>query len=93
MPALFISGRQYDVLACEDKIPAVYSIGQARTYGDEFPLLIEAHLLKENVGGLTGYFMAMDFVERIRSQHKFRTSQELSAQIAEDCIVAGEILY
>jgi riboflavin kinase/FMN adenylyltransferase len=82
-----------DVLACEDKIPAAYSIGQARTYGDEFPLLIEAHLLKENVGGLTGYFMAMDFVERIRSQHKFRTSQELSAQIAEDCIVAGEILY
>jgi len=79
-------------LACEDGIAAVYSIGQARTYGDEFPLLIEAHLLKENVDGLAGQYMAMDFVEHIRSQHKFRTSEELSAQIAEDCEKARKIL-
>ena len=81
-----------DVLASEEKIPAVYSIGQARTYGEEFPLLIEAHLLIENVGDLIGKYMAMDFVERIRSQHKFKTSEELSAQIAKDCQKAKELL-
>jgi len=81
-----------DALACEEGVAAVYSIGQARTYGDEFPLLIEAHLLKENVGSLVGKFMAIDFVERIRSQHKFKTSEELSAQITKDCEKAKEIL-
>jgi len=81
-----------DVLASEEKIPAVYSIGQARTYGQEFPLLIEAHLLIENVGNLIGKYMAMDFIERIRSQHKFKTSQDLSKQIAKDCEKAREIL-
>ncbi len=40
-----------DALTCDEKIPAVYSIGQARTYGDGFPLLIEAHLLKEEHPG------------------------------------------
>jgi riboflavin kinase/FMN adenylyltransferase len=81
-----------DALACEEEVAAVYSIGQARTYGDEFPLLIEAHLLKENVNDLAGQYMAMDFVEHIRSQHKFNTSEELSAQIAKDCEKAKEIL-
>jgi len=81
-----------DALACEDRVAAVYSIGQARTYGDEFSLLIEAHLLKENIGSLASQYMAMDFVARIRSQHKFRTSEELSAQIAKDCEKAREVL-
>ena len=81
-----------DALACEEEVAAVYSIGQARTYGDEFPLLIEAHLLKENVSDLAGQYMTMDFVEHIRSQHKFKTSEELSAQIAKDCEVARKIL-
>jgi len=81
-----------DVLACEEKIPAVYSIGQARTFGQEFPLLIEAHLLIENVGNLIGKYMAMDFIQRLRSQHKFKTPQDLSKQIAQDCEKAKEIL-
>ena len=81
-----------DVLFSEGKIPAAYSVGQARTYGEEFPLLIEAHLLKENLNGLTGKWMAMDFIERIRSQHKFKTPEELSAQITKDCQKAKEIL-
>ena len=80
------------VLSSEDKIPAAYSIGQARTYGEEFPLLIEAHLLKENIDSPTGEWMAMDFIRRIRSQHKFNTPEELSAQIAKDCQNAREIL-
>jgi riboflavin kinase/FMN adenylyltransferase len=79
-------------LTCKNGIAAIYSIGQARTYGDEFPLLIEAHLLEENVGNFVGQYMAMDFVEHLRSQHKFKTSEELSAQIAKDCEKAKEIL-
>lgn len=81
-----------DVLACEAATPAAYSIGQARTYGDEFPLLIEAHLLNEYPGHAPGEFMAMDFVERIRSQHKFKTPEDLSRQIAKDCEEAKQIL-
>jgi riboflavin kinase/FMN adenylyltransferase len=81
-----------NIIASKEAIPAVYSIGQARTYGDEFPLLIEAHLLKENAANLTGKYMAMDFIERIRGQHKFKTPEELSAQIAKDCRKAKELL-
>ena len=81
-----------NTLTSKEAIPAAYSIGQARTYGDEFPLLIEAHLLKENTANLTGKYIAMDFIERIRNQHKFKTPEELSAQIAKDCQKAKELL-
>lgn len=81
-----------DVLSGGDAIPAAYSIGQARTYGDDFPLLIEAHLLNEAAGAAVGEFMAMDFIERIRSQHKFGTPEDLSRQIAKDCEEAKKIL-
>ena len=81
-----------DALTCEEKIPAAYSIGQARTYGDEFPLLIEAHLLNDNVSSKTGKFMAMDFICHIRSQHKFNNPKELSEQIAKDCEKAKQLL-
>jgi riboflavin kinase/FMN adenylyltransferase len=81
-----------DILACKEEIPAVYSIGQARTYGQEFPLLIEAHLLIDNVGDFIGKYMAMDFIQRLRSQHKFKTPAELSTQIAKDCERAKQVL-
>jgi riboflavin kinase / FMN adenylyltransferase len=80
------------VVSGTEQIPAVYSIGQTRTYGDDFPLLIEAHLLREAVpGGISG-FMAMDFIQRIRGQHKFNTPEKLAAQIAQDCETASQIL-
>ena len=81
-----------DALTSEVKIPAVYSVGQARTYGSDFPLLIEAHLLVENVGDFIGRYMAMDFVQRIRNQHKFKSPEDLSKQIAKDCGTAVNIL-
>lgn len=81
-----------NILTSKETIPAAYSIGQARTYGEDFPLLIEAHLLDENAGTTTGKYMAMDFIERIRSQHKFNTPEELSAQITKDCQKAKEVL-
>lgn len=81
-----------ELLREQRHIPAVFSLGQARTFGDEHPLLIEAHLLTGPVGDLTGHWLAMDFVERLRSQHKFSTPQELVAQIARDCATARQIL-
>lgn len=80
------------VLASKDKLPAVYSIGQARTYGEDFPLLIEAHLLERQVDAAPGKYMTMDFVERIRTQRKFKTPDELSKQIAQDCDTAERML-
>ena len=81
-----------DALRSKEKIPAVYSIGQARTYGDDFPLLIEAHLLTKDVGDLIGHYMTMDFIERIRNQHKFKSPEDLSKQIAKDCYQTRKIL-
>jgi riboflavin kinase/FMN adenylyltransferase len=81
-----------ELLQKQEHIPAVFSIGQARTFGEEHPLLIEAHLLIGNVGDLTGRWMAMDFVQHLRSQHKFNTPEELVAQIAKDCEAARKIL-
>ncbi len=81
-----------ELLQKQEHIPAVFSLGQARTFGDEYPLLIEAHLLIGDVGDMTDRWMAMDFVEHLRSQHKFKTPEELVAQIAKDCEAARQIL-
>lgn len=87
-----IGGSAEEALASQDKFPAAYSIGQARTYGDDFPLLIEAHLLDGQADAVPGRYMAMDFVERIRAQHKFKTPEDLSRQIARDCDTAERML-
>jgi riboflavin kinase/FMN adenylyltransferase len=87
-----VGDNEEDVLCSDETIPAAYSIGQARTYGDDFPLLIEAHLLNEHVDEVVGKYMAMDFVDRIRAQHKFKTPGDLSKQIAADCTAAKEML-
>lgn len=90
----FVKTGEYidDALTSKEKIPAVYSVGQARTYGDDFPLLIEAHLLIKDVGDLIGRYMTMDFIQRIRNQRKFKTPEDLSKQIAKDCHEARKIL-
>jgi riboflavin kinase / FMN adenylyltransferase len=87
-----IADRQEELLDRQQHLPAVFSIGQARTFGEEHPLLIEAHLLAGNVGDMTGKWMAMDFVQHLRSQHKFGSPQELAAQIERDCCQARDIL-
>jgi riboflavin kinase/FMN adenylyltransferase len=83
---------EQDLLREHRRVPAVFSIGQARTFGEEHPLLIEAHLLIPNVGDMTGRWMAMDFVQHLRSQHKFGSPEELVAQITKDCQQARTIL-
>lgn len=87
-----IAATEQDVLHRHERIPAVFSIGQARTFGEEHPLLIEAHLLVGDVGDMTGRWMTMDFVQRLRSQHKFGSPDDLVAQITRDCQEAREIL-
>jgi riboflavin kinase/FMN adenylyltransferase len=71
---------------------AVFSIGRAATFGDEHPRLIEAHVLDTQLGEVTGKWMAMDFVQTLRSQHKFNTPKELKEQIAKDCKQAKRAL-
>jgi riboflavin kinase/FMN adenylyltransferase len=87
-----ISDTAEKVCTRSEKLKAVFSIGQARTFGDEHPLLIEAHLLKDIDTDVSGKWMAMEFIEHIRRQHKFTTVRELSTQIAKDCNKAKEIL-
>ncbi len=81
-----------DVCRSKKRLPAVFSVGQARTFADEHPLLIEAHLLDAKTDSPAAPWMAMDFVERIRPQFKFKSPSDLAAQIAGDCIRAKQIL-
>jgi len=74
------------------KIPAVFSLGRTETYGTDQPLLIEAHLLAKQPDQFADKWLAMDFIQRIRGQRKFKTETELSAQIAKDCENAKQIL-
>jgi len=87
-----IGDREEDVCAAREKVPAAFSIGTARTLGGENPLLVEAHILTDDVGDLHGRWLAMDFIDRIRGQQKFDTEKDLTAQIAKDCKIAKEIL-
>jgi len=80
------------LFSVENHIPAVFSIGRAKTYGSDNPILIEAHLLAEDVSASTGTWMAMDFVEFIRGQQKFETVKDLANQITKDCREARRIL-
>lgn len=87
-----IADTEEEVCAAKEKVPAALSIGRAETFGGDNPLAIEAHILTDDVGDLHRKWLAMDFIERIRSQHKFETEKELSEQIAKDCEKAKQIL-
>jgi riboflavin kinase/FMN adenylyltransferase len=80
------------VCIAKEKIPAAFSIGRAATYGEGQPLLIEAHLLVGNAKQLISRFMAMDFIDRIRSQQKFESEKELAGQINKDCQKVRQII-
>ncbi len=87
-----IGEMQEDVSKVGERIKAIFSIGQARTFGDEHPLLIEAHLLIDGETDISAKWMAMDFIDFIRRQHKFTCPEELSKQITKDCEKAEDIL-
>lgn len=80
------------IISADDKIPAAFSIGRAKTFISDHPLLVEAHLLVEQVGQLYGKYLAMDFIKKIRNQRRFKSEEELSKQISKDCSQAIQIL-
>lgn len=83
---------EQSVSAKADTIPAVFSIGIARTFRENKTLLIEAHLLSEFQTSNQNRWMAMDFVQKIRDQRNFENSELLTDQIAKDCRTAHQIL-
>jgi riboflavin kinase/FMN adenylyltransferase len=87
-----IADTEQDLCPETGKRPAALSIGTAQTLGADYPRLIEAHILTGQVGDLHGKYLAMDFIQRIRSQQKFDTEKQLSEQIEKDCKIAKEIL-
>ena len=72
--------------------PAAFSIGRAKTFVTDHPLLLEAHLLESDVEDLSGKYLAMDFVEWIRGQQRFELRESLKTQIGIDCEKARAIL-
>jgi riboflavin kinase / FMN adenylyltransferase len=71
---------------------AAISIGRAKTFITDHPLLIEAHLLDEDPGSLDGKFLAMDFIKQLRHQQRFESKDALAGQIEKDCRDAKSIL-
>jgi riboflavin kinase/FMN adenylyltransferase len=74
------------------KRPAAISIGRAKTFLTDHPLLLEAHILEENVEDLSGKWLAIDFIDKIRSQKRFDNHELLIDQIKIDCKKAKHIL-
>lgn len=76
----------------KEKLLAIFSIGRAKTFISDHPLLVEAHILDKTVEDLYGKWLAMDFVKYIRQQQRFENENKLIEQIAKDCEIAREIL-
>ena len=87
-----ISETMDTLLAPTQRMPAVFSIGRAKTFVTDHPLLLEAHILDRTLGDLHGKWLAMDFVECLRGQQRFESRDALAAQIAADCDKARGIL-
>ena len=87
-----IADNEEQLCETKNKVPAAFSIGRAKTFISDHPLMVEAHILGQDTGDLYGKYIAMDFVKHLRGQQKFQTEKELSAQIAKDCQNAKEIL-
>jgi riboflavin kinase/FMN adenylyltransferase len=95
-----IGDSEEDICCSDNRLPgpsracreAVFSIGHAVTFGDQHSQLIEAHILDANLADMSGKWLAMDFVDLIRTQRRFESPEILAAQIAKDCDSAKQIL-
>jgi riboflavin kinase/FMN adenylyltransferase len=87
-----IGDSEENVCISKDHFPSVFSIGHAVTFGDQHSQLIEAHVLDANLGDMSGKWLSMDFVDRIRTQRRFESPEVLAAQIAKDCDSAKQTL-
>lgn len=87
-----IANNSPDAAASTQKLPAVFSIGRAKTFITDHPLLLEAHILQPQVENLYGKWLALDFVKKIRNQRRFSDHEKLTKQIKNDCQKANKIL-
>lgn len=81
-----------EAAASDANRPAAVSIGRAKTFLENYSLLLEAHILKENVEDLVGKRLSIDFVDRIREQKRFENEELLKDQITKDCKRARNVL-
>ena len=58
----------------------------------DHPLLVESHILEDDVEDLWGKWLGLDFIKPVRSQQKFENESALTEQIAKDCEKAKQIL-
>lgn len=89
---VFVADTLEKACRAEMRRPAAFSIGRAKTFVTDHPLLLEAHLLEEDVEDLGGKYLAMEFVEWIRGQQRFEDQEALIKQIGRDCQKARTIL-
>lgn len=72
---------------------AAISIGRAKTFVTDHPLLLEAHLLENKVEDLSRKWLALDFMRFLRHQQRFETHEHLKEQILKDTQRAEQILF
>ena len=72
---------------------AAISVGRAKTFVSDHPLLLEAHLLENKVEDLRGKWLALDFMRFIRHQQRFESKDHLKAQIQKDTQRAELMLF
>ena len=71
-------------------LPGVANIGNRPTLAGDDRFLLEVHLL-DYEGDFYGRHVEVDFIERIRDEHKFDSFDALREQIARDVLRAREI--
>ena len=72
-------------------LPSVTNIGVRPTFEDGAPLSIECHIF-DFERDIYGTDLRVEFAARLRGERKFGGVGELTAQIAEDCAAARELL-
>ncbi len=73
-----------EACTAEKVMGAAFSIGRAKTFVKDNPLLVEAHVIEKDVGQVYGKWVAMDFIRVMRTQRRFENHEALSKQIKRD---------
>lgn len=73
--------------------PAAISIGRAKTFVSDHPLLLEAHFLEDKVEDLRDKWLGLDFIRFLRHQQRFESREDLKEQIKNDCNKALSCLF
>ena len=83
-------GFQFSRNILKKELPAVMNYGVRPTFGEKMAV-IEIHIL-DSREDLKGKTLEIGVVRKIRDEKHFKNEKELSGQIAEDVLVAREIL-